>query len=697
SKNPLTNGSEMLNILVGVAEGEIESIDQIEINNNPIENYYSVWTQQTKGTSSQGVLPHFADVVTSYDQQAKVTTTGYTYTSRAKGMQAAIVHIHFPQGLYAIEDRLDKQRRIQDLGNENLAISDQINHLSGLIVDNQQEINYLMNAQPDGYANTVWQLSWANSNMQEEISILQSQSSANSQRQVSISGTMIKEAQISTTVVFEIQYRLHGSQSAWRSAGRYSVVDRTSSAIRRSYRIDNLAPGKYDIKIFRLTPDPQSFMTIDDLYLSAVDEILLDDLAYPHTALLAVRALATDQLSGGMPNITSVVKGRKIKTWDVATGAWVTKWSANPVWIIRDLLTNDRYGIGAWVDNSQIDLDSFKTAAAYCDEMVDDGAGGEEVRYRWDGVIDGCPQPWELLQQICSTFDAVLLWSGGKFRLLIDRPATASQSFGMGDIIADSATFSYTSADKRINTIEIQYSDEDENWRMQMIPFMDRATYEQNLPPRKRAVSLIGVTRRSQALRMGNIQMNRAQLLRRSVEFTVGSSGLAAEVYDVINLTHDVPQWGYSGTLLRSTGRRLHLDSPVYLADGVTYKIRIIKPDGTEEENTVASAPGYYKDWITVVNDWQGAILHSSWQLGPIGPVFKQFRITEISRAGSDHLRKITAIEYNPDVWSGVFDPSGEYSPPTLLHNPLALPPQVTDLKLSEKLYFNRGGVLVVG
>jgi len=45
----------------------------------------------------------------------------------------------------------------------------------------------------------------------------------------------------------------------------------------------------------------------------------LDDFRYPNTALLGIEALATDQLSGGMPNFTSLVEGVKVSIPDIKT------------------------------------------------------------------------------------------------------------------------------------------------------------------------------------------------------------------------------------------------------------------------------------------------------------------------------------------------------------------------------------------
>lgn len=84
------------------------------------------------------------------------------------------------------------------------------------------------------------------------------------------------------------------------------------------------------------------------------------------TAYTAIRLEYDRDHMYHIPQITSDVKGSKIKVWNGSS--WVTEWSDNPIWCLRDYLTNTRYGRG--IPESAIDDDTFKTAAAYCDETV---------------------------------------------------------------------------------------------------------------------------------------------------------------------------------------------------------------------------------------------------------------------------------------------------------------------------------------
>ena len=72
----------------------------------------------------------------------------------------------------------------------------------------------------------------------------------------------------------------------------------------------------------------------------------------------------TQGMFTGIPNLTAVVKGKKVLDTRTST----TGWSDNPALILYDYLTNDEYGKG--IATSKIDTTSFNTAANDCETGV---------------------------------------------------------------------------------------------------------------------------------------------------------------------------------------------------------------------------------------------------------------------------------------------------------------------------------------
>ena len=105
----------------------------------------------------------------------------------------------------------------------------------------------------------------------------------------------------------------------------------------------------------------------------------------------------TDAFPNGIPNISAIVQGKKVL--DTRTSA--TAFSSNPVLILRDYLTDTKYGLGSAA--SEIDTTSFNAAANVCDEDVALAAGGTENRYEAHGVIDTENQPKQIIEEILSS------------------------------------------------------------------------------------------------------------------------------------------------------------------------------------------------------------------------------------------------------------------------------------------------------
>jgi len=80
------------------------------------------------------------------------------------------------------------------------------------------------------------------------------------------------------------------------------------------FRIDNLPHGQYDIKVVRCIGDRNDLKYTDSFYLAEVREIVYDEFTYPRMALVGLKALATDQLSGSL-DFSTLVEGRKVRVY----------------------------------------------------------------------------------------------------------------------------------------------------------------------------------------------------------------------------------------------------------------------------------------------------------------------------------------------------------------------------------------------
>jgi len=147
-----------------------------------------------------------------------------------------------------------------------------------------------------------------------------------------------------TDVFIEVDYKL-SAFGTWTTGPRQRIRKHTRTVIRETIRVDSLPSGQYDIRVRRTTAESTSTKRVDTVRREAITELVNDNYTYPHTALLAVRAVATNQLSGGLPRVTCLLHGVRVKGWSTEL-LYQEVYSRNPAWVVFDMLTNERYGHG---------------------------------------------------------------------------------------------------------------------------------------------------------------------------------------------------------------------------------------------------------------------------------------------------------------------------------------------------------------
>lgn len=105
------------------------------------------------------------------------------------------------------------------------------------------------------------------------------------------------------------------------------------------------------------------------LWLQEVTEIRGTMPDINNEALLAVQAAPTRDLHGGRPNVTAIVRGLKPKVYS-SVDSYVTQWTQNPAWCVADYMTNSRYGMGAYINESDLDIQSFLDFATLADSTI---------------------------------------------------------------------------------------------------------------------------------------------------------------------------------------------------------------------------------------------------------------------------------------------------------------------------------------
>lgn len=271
---------------------------------------------------------------------------------------------------------------------------------------------------------------------------------------------------------------------------------------------------------------------------------------YKNCAGVRAYLTSSDDLTGGDPTVTALVRGMKIV--DTRKSYSTKAYSENPAMIVRDYLLAKRYGMGRWIDSSMIDEDSFQEIADYCDEVVHytDANGNAQVepRYALNLIIADSRSHIDNLQTMLASFGGLIIFYGNKIGLSCEKVESASYAFNDNNIGFKDGAFDIKWETSALtdcpNRYIVTYFDPAQNWTAIKVTVDDTADQEQRGRIIPKEVTLDGCTSQSQALRLARIYkaVNRLCVLRPT--FSTGTMAAHLRPGDVITITHG-PYTGY--------------------------------------------------------------------------------------------------------------------------------------------------------
>jgi len=265
----------------------------------------------------------------------------------------------------------------------------------------------------------------------------------------------------------------------------------------------------------------------------------LDGVEYRHIACLYVKLVASDKLKG-QPNVTCIVEGKKVNTWDGSSWAGST-YSANPAACLRNYLLTDFEAGGCGLSTTNLDATSFGQSYDRCAALVSNADGGSEARYTIGIVLDQKQAAMDNLSEMMPCFAGVLFRSGSTLKLKVKTVENAVQSFNEDDIGAFS--YSQFGYDDKVNRFGIEYFDPDQN-DAKVLVWGAQDHYDQDINGIiERTLTLNGVTRKTQALRLSNQYFYELRVTNLQCKFTSATKCIAVEPGDVIKVTHTLPSW----------------------------------------------------------------------------------------------------------------------------------------------------------
>ena len=380
-----------------------------------------------------------------------------------------------------------------------------------------------------------------------------------------------------------------------------SISGKYSSQYLQHHTFDNLPSVPFIVKVERTTDDSTTQRLQNNTIWSSYTEIIDTEFAYPNTALMGVKF--DSEYFSNIPTRTYDLLGLKVKVpsnYDTRTrqytgmwdGTFKIDWTDNPAWVLYDVVTNKRYGLGGRLGEFGADKWALYQVAQYCDQLVPDGFGGQEPRFTCNVWLTEQRSAYQVINDICSIFRAMPVWNGQQLTVVMDRSADPVWTYTNANVDENGFSYTFSARKSRHNAIQVEYADKENSYEKAIEYVSDDESIRKNGLNIKK-ITAFGCTSRGQAHRTALWLLQTEKLETKTVTFTVGAEGLMHIPGDIIKVadTH------YAGTniggrVLAVNGKTVTLDREIttsgnsYLsyinANAKHQNIKIISVNGAE-------------------------------------------------------------------------------------------------------------------
>lgn len=378
--------------------------------------------------------------------------------------------------------------------------------------------------------------------------------------------------------------------------GRYPSATEFDFTIPLLYPVNESNPN-YVIRVRRTSPEATDEAK-DQRVMNFVSytQVSYTNLSYPNTAIGFIQV--NTEYFPQIPSVAIKLAGRKIRIPSNATiqanlpnkpdvryltysGNWngtfhtPTQACSDPAWILYDLLTHTRYGLGNYIDTTQIDKWSLYEISKYCNGLVPDGSGGQEPRFTCNVKLEGKVEAYQVIQSLVSIFRGFAYWQAGAICFAVDKQDSVVHQFTQADIEEGSFTYSRTGLKSRKTIAVVSYLNP-LNFYKKAVEVVEDPIGVQKWGNREMELEAIACTSRGQARRAGVAALLTNRLEHESVTFRARAFAAYVKPGDLIRI-YDSKRTSarYAGIIKSATATTITLDSPVNLPAGTNYTITV--------------------------------------------------------------------------------------------------------------------------
>ena len=489
-----------------------------------------------------------------------------------------------------------------------------------------------------------------------------------------------------------------------------TITGRSADPYSKEYRIE--LPDSYsqaNIEIKRLTDDSDSDNLKDSFRVTIIQEIVDDSNTYPDSAYTALRLDA--ETFSSIPRRAFRIRGIKVRIPAANGGVTPTvvntqaqatalglgtvssfgfihypsnyvfngqfgaaQWTTCPSCILLDLLTNERYGFGTFLDpdgtftssgtSTILDLYSFVKASRYANAVINDNVGtGNEPRFSCNVNIQSSKEAYDLIKDLAAVMRCIPIWSEGSISLVQDSPSDPIYLFSLSNITSDGFNYTGSSLKQRHSVVSVSYFNMDSR-ELDFEVYGDGNTTAEVTRRNKigvvyKQVKSFGCTSRGQAQRMARAIVFSEEQESEVVSFTTSiDAGAIVRPGSVIKI-NDPVRHGYrrSGRIVAATARIITIDNKEGISTftGSTQKMYVILPDGSVQFKTIVGIDQSGTQF-TLDSDLSAVPnVNSIWLIesDATGEEAQSFRVITVDESDSINYA-ITALSYRPEKYDNI-------------------------------------------
>lgn len=326
--------------------------------------------------------------------------------------------------------------------------------------------------------------------------------------------------------------------------------------------------GRYQVRVQRVGDKDTDSRTANTLQWSGMRAYMPSTHYFGNVTLMAMIIRATNNVNSQTAKQINLIATRMLPVWNGSS------WSApvatrNPAWAFADVFRNTDYGRG--LPDSRLNLASLLTLAQTWDSRGD----------TFDGVFDTAAAIWDAATQIANVGNAMPVYYAGVIDLVRDQPQTIRTAmFTPANITANSLQIEYLFASYDTpDYVTVQYNDD-----VAFQPQEVDCVLAGGTQSKAATMQLFGCTSRAQAWRWGMRQAAANRDRRRNITITTELEGYIPRYGDLVAVSHDVPEWGLSGSVLSYVGGVVTTSEPLdWSTSGQTYYMAFRRRDGSAD------------------------------------------------------------------------------------------------------------------